>query len=301
MKNVFLKIICVVLLISIFGCTKKEIITQNITRDTVLTNNTSPPYTGTSSVIVDNFVNRLYIDLIGEEPADSLLSAEVTYLKTNTLSADAKDTVVQKVISKYDYYVRFYELTKANMLEGVDSATIAEWIWLFEYQKKIAQDSGQISYVQIFQFEIDRLTLLQTLPTDLYNASITINDFFQRIVENYFYDEINMGSENFVKSCFENLLHRFPTDAELADAIAMVDGEPSQIFLKSGNSKGDFVDIITSSTDFYEGLVYDTYNRFLSRKPVTTEMSDGTNKLLSNINLSSFHKSILKGKEYAGF
>ena len=56
------------------------------------------------------------------------------------------------------------------------------------------------------------------------------------------YDEINMGTENFVVSIFQNFFHRYPTAAELYSASNMVDGNQSTIFNTNGSSKKDFIE-----------------------------------------------------------
>ena len=142
---------------------------------------------------------------------------------------------------------------------------------------------------------------LQEAGRDLYSDSINLNQFYYRLINNSVYDEINMGSENFVKSCFENLLHRFPTTTELDNAIEMVDGNPSALFLTEGNSKGDFINIITATTPFYEGVVIDAYQRFLQREPNSTEILSETDSIESSASLQILHKIILKKEEYAGF
>ena len=118
--------------------------------------------------------------------------------------------------------------------------------------------------------------------TDYESGSITVNEFMQRVCYNYFYDQINMGSENFVLSCFENFLKRFPTDEELVSAITMVDGFSSQLLFRDGSTKKDFVEIITSDPGFYEGLTIDIYQQLLARNPDSEEMNDATLFLTEN-------------------
>ena len=292
---VFFSIYC------ICSCKKTELITQNITQDTVITGNTPSDYDGTPTVFVENYVNKLYIDLIGEEPLDSILTQNVDYLRTNELSSKAKDSVINKIIYSIPYYNRLYDLEKSEMLEGIDSVSIATQIYIYNLQMQMFEDSGETQLAQYIQSEIYKLEDLQEAGRDFHNSSINLNTFYQRLINNSVYDEINMGSENFVKSCFENLLHRFPTTAELNAGIEMLDGNPSALFLEEGNSKGDFINIITSTSPFYEGLVIDAYQRFLLREPTSSEAFSETDSLESSEDLQFLHKIILKKEEYAGF
>jgi len=128
----------------------------------------------------------------------------------------------------------------------------------------------------LLQAEIDKLVALKELPQDLLQGAINRTEMHRRIAFNSFYDEINMGSQNFVLSIFEYFLGRYPTEAEEQVSIEMVDGFGGILFGKEGKSKADFLEIFLSSTDYIEGQVIDVYNDFLLREPISTEMLEAT-------------------------
>jgi hypothetical protein len=81
----------------------------------------------------------------------------------------------------------------------------------------------------------------------------------------------------------------------------MVDNQTSQVLLQDGNSKGDFMNIIVSSDEFYQGLVIDLYKTFLLREPTSQEISEGITLIKNSGNLKNLQKQLLISKEYAGF
>jgi hypothetical protein len=133
------------------------------------------------------------------------------------------------------------------------------------------------------------------------NNLISINKFYSTFCDNSFYDDINMGSLNFVQSCFEGYFLRSASSTETTNGVKMVDGESKIILLKNGNSKDDFIRIITETDEFYQGLVIDNYRGFLSRNPTSYESYKATFDFKNSSDLAEMQKSILKTDEYAGF
>jgi hypothetical protein len=135
----------------------------------------------------------------------------------------------------------------------------------------------------------------------LNNEEIGLEEFYRAFCFNYVYDEINMGSLNFVQACFENLFGRGPTPDELDRAIKMVDGTSSYLFLKGGNSKSDFLNIMISNPEFLVGRTKDVYNQLVQRNPNTSEEVVGVQMLQEAVNMKGLQVEVAKTKEYAGF
>ena len=94
----------------------------------IVPNNVAPYYQGVPTVVVEYYVNRLFIDLIGREPLDAEMSAEVSTLESASLGFDARRALVNKLMTntdfiagdssyKHAYYQRQYELYKARCLD----------------------------------------------------------------------------------------------------------------------------------------------------------------------------------------
>lgn len=281
------------------GC-KKEVIEQ-VHQNKIVEDNQAPPYNGVSTLQIENYVNKLYIDLIGREPSDAELDANVVLLKANELDETSRETIIDDLTSNYDYYITYFESVSGRMLNSIDSAEMYEGLLLYQAVIQMAYQQGDTLLAYYLEYEYSKFLDLYNATSDYATGSITINEFYKRFIFNGYYDEINMGSTNFVLSCFENLFFRFPTEAEEDQGVAMVDGASSQIFLLDGNSKEDFADIVTDVSEFFQGLVIASYRSFLSRDPTSYEMDLLTQDLEQNGDLQEVQKYILKSEEYAGF
>ncbi len=286
--------------IGFFSC-EKEPIERDVHENLVIDSNQIPPYNGVTSLQVKSYINKLYIDLTGLEPLDSELNDAFNKLINSDLSDSSRGEVIEDVLNSANYYDRIFEITSSNLLEGVDSFEIINEREEFVYLADFYYNNGEFVEAQILALEIYKFDRLLSARHDLRSGTIDIVRFYQRFIYNYFYDEINMGSLNFVVSCFESLLKRKPTDAELANGIEIVDGGTGQIFLQDGNSKGDFVLIITNVDEFFQGLVTDVYQSLLVRKPNSQEAAAGIQMIKTDGNLKSLQELVIKSQEYAGF
>ena len=293
--------ICISSLVLISACTEKETINNIEHTNVIIDDNTPPPYNEVTTVQIQNYINKLYIDLIGREPLQQELEDDTDLLKNNNLSLASRIQLLNQLMTNPLYYDRFFDTYSAAYLSGVSEQNILGEIYFYSQLKEQAELAGNYALAQYYQLEIDKLTNLLDAKTDYESESITINEFMQRFAYNYFYDQINMGSENFVLSCFENFLKRFPTDDELASGITMVDGFSSQLLLRDGSTKKDFIEIITTDPGFYEGLTIDIYQQLLARNPNSEEMNDATLLLTENPDYQAIQQSIMVGSEYAGF
>ena len=75
--------------------------------------------------MLENYVNRLYIDLIGREPLDDEMERDVLYLRDNDVSFGSRDSLILKLQSdtlfiegdssyKKAYFHRTYEMLKVR-------------------------------------------------------------------------------------------------------------------------------------------------------------------------------------------
>src|SRR5439155_24666436 len=128
-------------------------------------------------------------------------------------------------------------------------------------------------------------------PNDLKTHQLDISHLHSRCANNYFYDQINMGTDNFVTSCFQHFLNRYPTTYELTQSKNIVDGVvPGILFLQSGQGKPDFLNIFFNSLNYDEGLVTTLYRRFLLRAPASIEMGNATEKFQQTHNYEQIQK-----------
>ncbi len=294
-------LIFLICFLSIFSCKQKEEIITNEHTNVIVDDNTAPPYNEITTIQIQNYINKLFIDLIGREPLNQEMEDITFIFKENQLSDEIRQSVIDDLQNASDYFQRLHRDFTIRYIGGADSIYIAEEIAQQELERDNAFAGGNLPLGQYKQYEIDKLELLQNLLPDFQAGIITINEYMQRIAFNLVYDEINMGSENFVLSCFENFFKRFPTDTELNNAVTMVDGFPSQLLLQDGINKLDFIIIMTTSPGFYEGLTFDIYNQLLARNPNSEEMVENTSLFIEGSNFQNIQSKVMKTDEYAGF
>ena len=278
-------IIYILLILMSFGCTKKEI--------EEVSGNKVPSEMVVTQAMKNAYVNRLYISLTGRKPTNAELSLALQGLG-NLAGKSSRAIVVDQIFSKEEYSVRLYDVARGDYLESVDTALIRTDYEDVVYALQSATGPNRDYYLEVEQ----ELKALLEIPMGLLDESMSVSEMYRRIVNNIYYDEINMGTENFVVATFQNFLFRYPTNVELQNAKAMVDGNPASIFLQAGNSKVDFIDIFFDTDDYAEGLVINLYRKYLFRDPSTQEMYSETDLFINNGDYREIQKRILISDEY---
>lgn len=259
--------------------------------------------TSISTVALNAYINKLYVDLLGREPLSQELSAAVSNFRSAPTTQAAKDDLVAQLLLNKNFYDQLFIKSANNLLNGTSKLEVAQQGALFQslYQSSLANnDPVSANYVLS---EYNRVADLYYADSLYRIGNLSINQFYARFLNNYFFDQINMGSENFVKACFEGLFHRAATANELAAGKTMVDGfSAATLFGQSGTGKGDFIQIIVYSNDFYEGMIRGAYLTFLLRNPSDKELNTLQNELAANNHDYLYLlKNILASSNYAGF
>mgnify|MGYP007063411167 CR=1 FL=1 len=285
MKNIYFFLLFFTLISS---CKKVE--------DVIVDGNTIPPDHTIDNTIIENYINKLYISTIGREPIETEFNANFQTLRNADLSQSSREEVIDDVLSKVDYADNLFELESANILNGVDTSMINNIINTYEF---ILQTLSGIDSVFV-NYELERMRKLQEVLPGLINESISTIETHKRMVNNYYYDEINMGTENFVVSIFQNFLNRYPTLTEVENSSQMVDGLNSSIFNINGGTKDDFIDIFFSSNEYYTGQTQTLFNRYLFRNPSSEESVDYSIEYISTGDYRNLQKQILSTDEFIG-
>ena len=279
----------------------------------VVPGNTAPYYAGIPSVKIENYVNRLFIDLIGREALATELSSETDFLRSNGLSMDAREQLIVKLQTDatyrpgdssyfYAYNTRLFELTKVRLLEGAADSEFLFYKGLIDFQ--IIQDSisGDSLSFRINKEKANNCLKALHAKADFMNDSITINQYYFRLLNNAVYDQINMNSFNFIRATFNDLFFRYPSNSEFNASFDMVDKNlPNVVFGKSGQSKSNYLNILVNSGEFHEGVVRWLYRTFLSREASYQEVSEVTQSFYADKDLVKAQRTILKSDEYANF
>lgn len=275
--------------LTLWGCKKQE--------EVIVPGNTPPPDQTISNIAVESYINRSYISLLGRKPDQTETNTGLGILRAHNFSQADRNAFLDDVMGKQAYHQNLFDIGRVHYIEGVDTSEIQENLTVFNIL--VTDPNYQAIWPQI-QIEIDKLELVLDIVPDLRNGSLDVKGMHGRFVFNYVYDQLNMGTQNFVISCFQRFLFRYPTTDELEKSELMVNGFPSQIFLETGKTKSDFIQIMLDSRDYAEGQVRDLYARYLFREPSSEEMSQLAQQYLGSNDYQGLQKAILATDEYAG-
>lgn len=278
----------------------------------MVSGNQAPDYDGVPTVVVQNYVNRLFIDLLGREPVDVEMNAEVAALENAGLSSDARVALVNRLMTstafvqgdssyKNAYHQRLYELFKARFLEGVSDEVIDGYIGNAAQCALADSLSGNAQGASASNSALQRLLRLKNARIEYRDGSIGVIEVVKRMMFNDVYDEINMNTFNFINASFDNLLFRYPTNAEFEAGYAMVENNSSALlFAQSAQDKSGYLDILVNSAEGHEGLVRLAYRSYLGREPSTYETYQLVSSFMTDHDLQRMQRTILTGDEYAG-
>ena len=289
---------------SFFACEKETII---------IPNNNAPNYDEIPTILLENYVNRLYIDLIGREPLDEEMNLDVQFLRDNNVTIESRDTLISKlqfdttyvegdISYKNAYFHRLYEMVKVRMIEGASNAYIENEMGIFLFFYEVDSLAGNLIGAHNNLINYYRLKDIIDSESLLYNNFIDIKEMHRRMLNNAIYDQINMNTFNFVNAAFDNLLFRYPTQNEFNSSYSMIEDEIPQIVLGfSGSNKDDLINIICNSREFYEGIIHWSYLTLLARVPSTIETDYLMNDFYITCDFHKLQRYIMKTDEYAHF
>lgn len=275
--------------------------------------NDPPYYEGIADVLIENYVNRVFIDLIGREPLDSEMDSEVAALKAANLSMESRETLITKLQTdvafiagdtsyKRAYYQRMYDLSKARFIEAASDVEVQQYIGIISARVTIDSIAGVWDEVAYNRGELAKLYAVLDARQDYMDGEIEIADVCGAMVNNAVYDDINMNTFNFINASFDNMFFRFPTQSEFFSGFNMVeDNIPGTLFGTSGQNKDDYINILTSSREFYQGMIIWVYQQALAREPSAEEVALLMDEFYENHDLQWVQIEVLKTDEYAQF
>ena len=278
-----------IFIVTVMSCTK--------TVTTVVPGNVPPPdHTIDSSTII-MYLNKTYINLLGRKPVGMEQSIAMATLRSHNFSVADRQAFIQTLFLKPEYNRTLYINADKQYLNSIDSAEVAAQIYQFNYD---LTQSSYSAYYSFIRFEIGTLDTLQNTINYMNAGVMDYRAMLKRIANNYAYDQINMGTQNFVVSTFQNFLFRYPTNSELANAESIVNGLTSQLFLQVGQNKQDYINIFFASDDFIQGQVQLIFQQYLFRKPTSAEFSFYANIYKTSNDYKQLQLAVLSLDEYAG-
>ena len=275
-----------VLIIS--SCTKIE--------DVIVGDNTLPPDNTIENTTIETYINKLYISTIGREPIESEFTTAFSTLREADISQESREIIIDGILNKYEYTGNLFKLECEHLLLGLDTADINLNIYVLTGLRDMAQG------LELLYFEdaLERMLKLQEVLPGLGDGTISNMEMHKRMVNNNMYDEINMGTENFVISMFQSFMQRYPTTSELENGKLMVNDNNSSVFFIPGNGKEDFINIFIESDEYFTGQTNILFNRYLFRDPTSEESINYSLDYINSQDYKLLQRRILSTNEFIG-
>lgn len=287
------------------GCKKEETITYS--------NNEVPVNTNVSTLLIENYVNRLFIDLIGREPTDEELATEANTLENAGLSINSRKALVDKLMTddvtaldnityKSAYFNKLYEDMKARYLAGASEVDLLNTYYLYYFISVQDSLNNQMLAYEVNRNRANIMRGVMECKAELQAGTITIREASRRMCFNQTYDDINMNSFNYINATFDDLFFRYPTEAEMDQAFPPVDYNGSgYLFGSTITSKSEYIQLLVNTDEFNEGAVRWAYNSLLGREPLSGERYALLPVFTTNDNYQAIQKAIVITDEYAGW
>jgi len=291
-------------LLLMFSCKKQE---------TVYTGNVPANYDDIPTVKVENYINRLYIDLLGREPLDNEVIRDVALLRNGSLAYDVRKALIRRLMTdsvyvpgdssyKKAYYQRIYDLSKARLLEGAGDGEFYQLIGNAQFGILSARLSGDSVGVFSAMTTVNRCQKVLKSRRAYQFGLIGIGDMYAAMLDNPVYDVINMNSLNFVNASFDDLFFRFPTRDEFDIAYNIIEtGKGGSLFGGFADNKPLYCKMLVNSREFSEGMIKWCYLTLIGREPTTQETFNLMEDFYTSKNLQDVQESILATDEYAHF
>lgn len=275
----------------------------------------NPPYStfNISDIKIENYINRLYIDIIGREPLDTELIYYVDRLKAGGLKRESRDSIIYTLMTdttyrenelsyKAAYVQNLYNLAKVRCLEGAGDYEIQLRINIQKNGALIDSLEGNWDGYYNKQNEIRRNQAALDSRQALYDGLIAYHQMYSFMIDNGVYDIINMNTFNFVRATFDQLLWRLPIQQEFEESFNMIEyNQTGELFGSLGSNKNDYVRILTESNEMLEGMLIWSFQILLGRQPTAGEVVTLLPVYLNSKDINWVLAQILVTDEYANF
>lgn len=287
------------------SCTKEETVIRS--------NNTPPKYSEVSTIMVENYVNRLFIDVLGREATDVERNQFVLALRKGKLNLNTRDSIVKTLQFDTTYSVgdssyrkayttRIYNIGKSRFLEGAADMDIVQRSSNLGFAILVSQldgDSVSMYYAINEKKKYDRVLISNYWFS---RNRITYNQLCEYMLNNGIYDMINMGSFNFVNATFDDLYGRKPSNEEFNRSYQIIEkNNPQFIFNQVISNKNEFCKGITTNSGFYEAEIRWWYFQYIRMEINSSQLYPILAQYLKDESIENMQRKILISDEYAQF
>lgn len=244
---------------------------------------------------IRQFVQKVYLATAGVTPSDSLMNEQIRILALSNCSRDARVAFVDKLMYSPEAMENYYAVKNEQLLDGPEAEDIENMI---EDIRNEINDPANVVDVTRLSLELSRMEELRDARQEFKSGTINMVEVERRMTATRMFQWVNGSGETWVQAVFNFFLLRMPTDAELENASSMLYGSPGVLFLQTGTSDIDFLQIFFTSRSFYEGQVRELFRNNLYREPSSNELLEYTNDFSSHKNHLTTMRKIFLSNEY---
>jgi hypothetical protein len=264
-------------------------------RDNIVPVDNLPADSTITQIELENYINKTHIALLNRKPTQAELTQSLQQLDVDRYNRSIRDTYVLGIQDLDRSKWAIWQFLSDRILDGIDTTQVRESADIFQYR---VVNSGTQNEKDYWQWLLDRTNNNLVALEGWYNQDSTYNTLVGWMVRMPIYDEINMGTENFVVSIYQHFYHRYPTDHELTQASKMVDRQWGLLYGVNGNSKADFLNIFLNQGEFQQGLIINAFESYLNRIPTTIESDKHHHHLNNGWDYLKLQRYLLTSSEF---
>lgn len=264
-------------------------------RDTIIPVDNLPADSTITQVELENYINRTHIALLNRKPTASEFTQSIQQLDINRYDRAIRDAYITNIQDMQRSKWAVWQFLSDRILDGTDTADV---YWSAQWYQQRVDNSGTQNEQDYWQGLLDRTNNNIATLNGWYSNDSTYDALIAWMVRMPVYDEINMGTENFVVSIYQHFYHRYPTDHELEQASDMVDRQWALLYGANGNSKADFIEIFTAQGEFKQGIIINVFESYLNRLPTTAESDRFLDHLSNDWDYQQLQRYLLTASEF---
>lgn len=264
-------------------------------RDTFVPVDNLPADSTITQVELENYINRTHIALLNRKPTASEFAQSLQQLDINRYDRGIRDAYITNIQDMQRSKWAVWQFLSDRILDGTDTADV---YWSAQWYQERVNNSGTQNEQDYWQGLLDRTNNNIATLNGWYSNDSTYDALIAWMVRMPVYDEINMGTENFVVSIYQHFYHRYPTDHELEQASDMVDRQWALLYGANGNSKADFIKIFTAQGEFKQGIIINVFESYLNRLPTTAESDRFLDHLSNDWDYQQLQRYLLTASEF---
>ncbi|MBK9319256.1 MAG: hypothetical protein IPM91_10785 [Bacteroidetes bacterium] len=259
----------------------------------IISGNVAPSDPTVSSVQIRQYVQKVYLAIIGTVPSDTDMVNEINFLARNNCSVNDRSNLLDRLFANPLYKTSQYVSKNDLLLEAITSSEINDII------DDIQDDLNSTSTIDtaILNRQLFAMLQLQTAKQDYINGTINLAEVQRRMTASVAFTYANGYGDAWIEAVFGFFLFRLPTLDELDQSGTMLEGFLPIFFCRPVHQRKILFRYF-SSRPFKEGQVRALFREHLYREPNTSELMNYTNSFSNTMDHKLLMRQIFLTNEF---